>query len=55
MVGVLEIEVRVKDIQVDVDGGESEHKEFEADFEKNIDAVGEYESHGRFMGIKRVE
>jgi hypothetical protein len=37
---MLEVEVRVKDIQVDVDGREAE-------WAKNVDAVVEYESHGK--------
>ncbi|MCI42381.1 hypothetical protein A2U01_0063618, partial [Trifolium medium] len=37
---MLEVEDRVKDIHVDVDGREAESK-------RNVDAVVEYESHGK--------
>jgi len=46
LVDMLEIEVRVEDIHVNVDGGEAEHNELEAECKKNIKAVIAYESHG---------
>lgn len=45
LVDMLEIEVRVEDIQVNVDGGEAEHNELEAERKKNIKVVVAYESH----------
>lgn len=45
LVDMLEIEVRVEDIQVNVDGGEAEHNELEAEHKKNIKVVVAYESH----------